>query len=127
MLSDSAGLISMLQAISPGDPDLLRVIDLALKSLDTLESNIRVQCDSEDMAQILRSKDRSEGNALVLWGKVIVTLWRVVMGFDTKPTSWDGLTLRLVIWRCITGDKGTLEGEWARQEAIRNLRSADDE
>lgn len=117
----------MLQAISPGDPDLLRVIDLALKSLDTLESNIRVQCDSEDMAQILRSKDRSEGNALVLWGKVIVTLWRVVMGFDTKPTSWDGLTLRLVIWRCITGDKGTLEGEWARQEAIRNLRSADDE
>ena len=127
MLSDSAGLISMLQAISPGDPDLLRVIDLALKSLDTLESNIRVQCDSEDMAQILRSKDRSEGNPLVLWGKVIVTLWRVVMGFDTKPTSWDGLTLRLVIWRCIAGDKGTLEGEWARQEAIRNLRSTDDE
>lgn len=131
MLSDSVSLISRLQVLSPGDPDLLRMVDLALKSASVLESGLRIQdeipVDPEGPGPELRSKHPLRDPSLVLWGEIIVTLWRVVMGFDMKPTSWDGLTLRLLIWRCITGERGAAEGEWARREAIRNLRSTDDE
>lgn len=124
-------LISRLQAVSPGDPDLLRVVDLVLKSVNVLESDLRIQdrtqVDSEELRRDLRSEHSSGDTSLVLWGKVIVTLWRVVMGFDVRPPSWDGLTLRLLIWRCIAGEGDAPEGEWARQEAVRNLRSTNDE
>lgn len=126
VLCESADLISRLEAVSPGDSDLLRVVGLALKSLDVLESNLRVRDDSDDPRPNLRSEESPEGDPLILWGKVVVTLWQVVMGFSTKPTSWDRLTTRLVIWRCIAGETEVLEGEWARKEAVRNLRSRDD-
>jgi len=130
VLSDCVSLISRLQVVSPGDPDLLRVVDLALESTYALESDLGIQgatpVGSEDSGPALRSKHSSEDASLVLWGKVVVTLWRVVMGFDAKPASWDGLTIRLLIWRCIAGEKGTAEGEWARRGAVRNLGSTDD-
>lgn len=127
VLDSLVGIISKLQVVSPGDPDLLRVVDLALKSLNVLENNLRIQCDPEDLRPNLRPGGFSGENPLALWGKVVVTLWQVVMGFSTKPTSWDGLTPRLVVWRSIAGERGALEAEWARREAIRNLRSRDDE
>jgi hypothetical protein len=120
VLSDSAALVSRLQAVSPGDADLLRVVDLALESLNVMERSLRIQGfqgDLDDLGRNLRSEKALERNSLVLWGEVVVTLWRVVMGFSTKPTSWDGLTLRLVIWRCIAGERGAPEGEWARRQA----------
>jgi len=130
VLSDCVNLISGLQVVSPGDPDLLRVVDLALKSANALESGLGIQdgtpVDSEDLGPALRSKHSSGDASLVLWGKVVVTLWRVVMGFNVKPTSWDGLTIRLLIWRCVAGERGTAEGEWARREAVRNLGSTND-
>ena len=130
VICDCVDLISRLQAVSPGDPDLPRVVDLALKSVNTLESSLRIQdgtqIDSKDLGTDFHSK-RSGDTSLALWGKVVVTLWRVVMGFDIKPSSWDRLTLRLLIWRSIAGEKGATEGEWARQEVVRNLRSKDDE
>lgn len=126
MLGDSVSLISRLQAISPGDPDLLRVVDLALESVKVLENSLRIQggsnIDSEDLGPDLCPKDAS----LALWGKVIVTLWRVVMRLSTKPLSWDALALRLLIWRCISGERGGGEAEWTRREVVRNLRSTDE-
>lgn len=108
---------------------MLRVIDLALESISVLENGLRIQDGShvelENLGPDLCPK-HSAGASLVLWGNVIVTLWRVVMGFSTKPPSWDALTLRLLIWRCIAGERGGVEGEWARREAVRNLRSTDD-
>lgn len=131
VLGDSVSLISRLQAISPGDLDLLRAVDLALKSVHVLEIGLRIQdgahVDSKDLETNLRSQPSLEGASMVLWGKAIVTLWRVVMGFDTKPLSWDGLTLRVIVWRCIAGERDVAEGEWARREAIRNLRLASDQ
>lgn len=131
VLSNSVGLICRLQAVSPGDPDLLRVVGLALRSVNVLERSLRIQhgnhTDSENMEPDLRLEHSSESASLVLWGKVIVALWRVVMGFDTKPSSWDGLTLRLLVWRCIAGETGAAEGEWARQEVVCSLRSIDGE
>lgn len=131
VLGDSVSLISRLQAISPGDPDLLRVVDIALKSVNVLESGLRIQdgtcMDLKDLGPGLRSEYPSGDTSLVLWGKVIVTLWRVVMGFDSKPLSWDKLTLRLLIWRCIAGEGDVAEGEWARREVARNMRSTNDE
>jgi len=130
VICDCVCLISRLQVVSPGDPDLSRVIDLALKSVNVLESSLRIQdgaqVDSKDLETDLHSK-RSGDTSLVLWGKVIVTLWRTAMGFNIKPSSWDRLTLRLLIWRSIAGEEGATEGEWARQEVIRNLRSKDEE
>lgn len=117
------GLIARLQVIYPGDPDLLRVVDIAFKSLKASESTAWIQDDSEVLGGDLRSGNLSEGNPLILWGKAIVRLWQVVMGFDTKPASWDGLTLRLMIWRCIAGDRVVPEGEWSRREVVGNMRS----
>lgn len=131
VLGDSVGLIYRLQVVSPGDPALLRVVDLALKSANVLESSLQIQDetrgDSEDLGPDLRFGHPPKGASLALWGKVIVTLWRVVMGFNTKPLSWDGLTLRLLVWRCIVGERGAAEGEWVRREAVSNLRSTDGE
>lgn len=126
VLCELVNLISRLEAVSPGDPDLLRVVGLALKSLDALESSLQIRSDSDDSRPNLRSEESSERNPLFLWGKAVVTLWQVVMEFSTKPASWDRLTTRLVIWRCIAGEREALEGEWARKEAVRNLRSKDE-
>jgi len=127
VLGDSVGLVSKLQMVSPGDPDLLRAVNLAIKSLNVLENRLRVHdgvhVGSEDVRLDLRSKPTFRGASLVLWGKVVVTLWQVVMGYDTKSPSWDELTPRLLVWRCIVGEKVTPEGEWARRGVIRNLRS----
>ena len=130
MLSDSVDLIHRLQVLAPGDPDLLRVVDLALRSVNTLENSIQIRdgiCTGpEDQVSDLRFKHPSGDDSLALWGKIIVTLWRVVMGFDTKPSSWDGLTLRMLVWRCIVGERGATEGEWVRREVVCSLRSTDD-
>jgi nucleolar pre-ribosomal-associated protein 1 len=127
VLDKSADLISRLQAVSPGDLSLLRVVDLALKCLSVLEQSLQIQGDSERSDPNSSSENTSRGDLLGLWGNVVVKLWRVVMGFGTKPTSWDKLTPRLVVWRCISGERGAPEGEWARQEVVRNLRSTHDE
>lgn len=116
-------LISRLQVVSPGDPDLLRVVNIALKSLKVLENDLWIPDDSEVFGADLPFENSPEENPLILWGKVVVRLWQVVMGYGTKPTTWDGLTLRLVIWRSIAGERATPEGEWARREAVNNIGS----
>lgn len=123
LFSDLVGLISTLQVISPGDPDLLRVVDIAFKFLKELEGDIWIQDHSEVLGAKLRSENSLEGNPIVTWGKAVTGLWQVVMGFGTKSTSWDGLTLRLMIWRCIAGERITPEGEWVRREVVGNMRS----
>lgn len=113
--------------VSPGDLDLLRVVDLALRSVNELESSLQIQDGIHGgSGPDLRPEDSSGDAPLVLWGKIIVTLWRVVMGFDTKPSSWDKLTLRLLVWRCIVGEGNATEGEWARRETVCSLRSTYD-
>jgi len=130
VLSNSVDLLHRLQVLAPGDPDLLRVVGLALRSVNMLENSLQIRdgirTGSEDLVPDLRFKHPSGDDPLALWGKMIVTLWRVVMGFNTKPSCWDGLTLRLLVWRCIVGERGTTEGEWARREAVCSLRSTDD-
>ena len=130
VLSDSVDLIHRLQVLAPGDPDLLRVVDLALRSVKTLENSLQIRdgirTGPEDLGPDLRFRHPSGDDSLALWGKMVVTLWRVVMGFDTKPSSWDGLALRLLVWRCIIGERGATEGEWTRREVVCSLRSTDD-
>ena len=123
LLSDSVGLIYRLQVVSPEDPDLLRVIDIALKCLKVLESDLRIQSDPGVLGAHLRPENSSGDDPLLLWGKVIVRLWQVVMGFGTKPASWDGLTLRLMVWRCVAGERLAPEGEWTRREVVDNMRT----
>lgn len=129
MLSDSVDLLHRLQVLTPGDPDLLRAVDLALRSVNTLENSFqirdRTRTGPEDLGPDFLFKHPSEDDSLALWGKIVVTLWRVVTGFNTKPSSWDGLTLRLLVWRCVVGERGATEGEWARREAVCSLRSTD--
>lgn len=128
VLGETVGVIGRLQAISPGDSDLLRVIDLAVKSVKVLESGLVIGDGiGVGLGPALRSERSLGDTSLVLWGGVIMTLWRVVMGFDAKSPAWDGLALRLLVWRCVAGEKEGAEGEWARREALRNLRSVMDD
>lgn len=55
------------------------------------------------------------------WGESVEMLWRVGMTFDDKPSTWDALSNRLLIWRSVAGMECTV-GEWARKEVIHNLR-----
>lgn len=130
VLSDSADLLHRLQVLAPGDPDLLRVVDLALRSVNTLENSLQIRDGTrtgpEDLVPDFRFEHPSGDESLALWGKIIVKLWRVVMGFNMKPSFWDRLTLRLLVWRCIVGERGATEGEWARRESVCSLRSTDD-
>lgn len=121
LLNDIVGLISRLQVVFPGDPDLLKVVDIALKSLKVLENVLWIQDGSGVLGANLCCENSSGGNPLVLWGGIVVRLWQVVMGFDAKPAAWDGLTLRLVIWRCVAGERVAPEGEWARREVVGNM------
>lgn len=69
---------------------------------------------------------------IVIWGRVVEALWRVCMtverGSPAVGSAWNGLTSRLLVWNAMERNvKGGREpeavGEWARREALRNLRS----
>jgi nucleolar pre-ribosomal-associated protein 1 len=58
---------------------------------------------------------------LQLWGESVEMLWRTVMGFQEKHPAWETLTCRLLVWRSIVGEEGSVVGEWARREVVQNL------
>lgn len=62
-------------------------------------------------------------SSLWIWGHCIEMLWEVVMltadGPSLMASSWEALTPRLLIWNGLVG--GSISGEWARRETIREL------
>ncbi|KAJ7095895.1 ribosome 60S biogenesis N-terminal-domain-containing protein [Mycena belliarum] len=57
------------------------------------------------------------------WGKSVEYLWQASMTLSDKPSVWDALTLRLLIWRSAVGEEGTAAGEWARKLTLQSLRT----
>lgn len=56
-----------------------------------------------------------------MWGYAVEALWRMTMTFETKTSTWDALTCRLLLWRAIVGEDASAIGEWARREVVRIL------
>lgn len=63
----------------------------------------------------------NDDNRLQMWGSAVEALWRVTMTLDNKPSAWDALTARLLIWRAIVGTEGSTLGEWARKQVVHNM------
>ncbi|KAI0254170.1 ribosome 60S biogenesis N-terminal-domain-containing protein [Lactifluus subvellereus] len=58
----------------------------------------------------------------VLWGEVVVNLWRASMTSGRSREAWDELTPRMLIWnQLVDGDDRV--SEWARREVVRNVTS----
>ncbi|KAJ6559224.1 ribosome 60S biogenesis N-terminal-domain-containing protein [Mycena vulgaris] len=64
-----------------------------------------------------------EYDPLLTWGKSVEYLWQASMTLSDRPSVWDSLTSRLLIWRSVVGEEGTAVGEWARKVTLQNLRT----
>lgn len=119
----------------PGTPvfdELERVLDNALTCLAIMEAKIDMpstpQQDVYDGNSTLpphtacRLHDTQEQNdPFSTWGKSLEMLWQVAMNFDTKPRSWDALTIRVLTWRRIVGADISSTGEWARISVLQSI------
>jgi len=54
-----------------------------------------------------------------VWGHAVEAMWRIMMTIETKTSTWDALTCRLLLWRAIVGEDASGIGEWARTEVVR--------
>lgn len=55
------------------------------------------------------------------WGACVEALWRAAMSLEEKCEEWGALTARLLLWRTLVGEEGSMVGEWARREVVQNL------
>ena len=130
-ISPTALKLSSLPGV-PAFNELGKLLDNALACLAVSEAKINIPLtpseDVQDMHFMLpphsasRLHDIQEKNdTLSTWGRSIEMLWRVAMSFDTKPRSWDALTVRILTWRRIVGSDQTNAGEWARVSVLQNI------
>ncbi|KAF8208911.1 ribosome 60S biogenesis N-terminal-domain-containing protein [Mycena galopus ATCC 62051] len=59
------------------------------------------------------------------WGKSVEYLWQASMTLSDRPSVWDTLTSRLLVWRSVVGEQGSAVGEWARILTVQNLRTGE--
>ena len=119
----------------PGAPafnELEKLLDNALACLAVLEAKINIPSTTPEDVQDMnftvpphsasRLHDIQEKtDALSGWGRSVEMLWQVAMSFETKPRSWDALTVRILTWRHIIGSDQSSVGEWARVSVLQNI------
>lgn len=55
----------------------------------------------------------------IVWGEVVVSLWRASMTLGSSGKAWDELTPRILIWNLLVDGEDQV-AEWARKEVVRN-------
>ena len=55
----------------------------------------------------------------IVWGEVVVSLWRASMTLGSSGKAWDELTPRILIWNLLVDGEDEV-AEWARKEVVRN-------
>lgn len=63
-----------------------------------------------------------EGHATdshIIWGEVVVSLWRASMTSGSSGKAWDELTPRILVWNVLVDGEDQV-AEWARKEVVQN-------
>ena len=55
----------------------------------------------------------------IVWGEVVVSLWRASMTSGSSGRAWDELTPRILIWNLLVDGEDQV-AKWARNEVVRN-------
>jgi nucleolar pre-ribosomal-associated protein 1 len=115
---------------SPTIPNLNVLLSQCLISLHHLEKDVvlptfpfspRLSFQSRHTSYSSREGSTSESHAL-LWGEIVVNLWRASMTSRSSREAWDELTPRVLVWNQLIGGDDQV-GEWARREVVRNVTS----
>lgn len=64
-------------------------------------------------------RDVHTSDSLVVWGEVVVSLWRASMTLGSSGRVWDELTPRILIWDLLVDGEDQV-AEWVRKEVVRN-------
>jgi nucleolar pre-ribosomal-associated protein 1 len=118
----------------PPIPHLSLLVEQLLGSLKRFEKEMRLPLSYHNghaaQSQTLRLHGAlglleapSSHDPVQIWGEGVEALWRITTTFERKISAWDALTCRLLLWRSVVGEDGSVVGEWARKEVIRNLRT----
>ncbi|KAF9531008.1 ribosome 60S biogenesis N-terminal-domain-containing protein [Crepidotus variabilis] len=123
-----------------GEDHLEPVLKLALACLETLEKELRhpapsTYAEESEIYSVfqkpphrsirLRHRITPESNSisLMIWKRIVETLWTSVMLLDKKSSIWDALGSRLILINNWTMESTTSQkmSEWVRRELIRTL------
>ena len=64
-------------------------------------------------------RDVHTSDSHIVWGEVVVSLWRASMTLGSSGRAWDELTPRILIWNLLVDGEDQV-AEWARREVVRN-------
>ncbi|PFH47812.1 hypothetical protein AMATHDRAFT_6373 [Amanita thiersii Skay4041] len=118
---DSSNLSNLLNKMLQILTKMEQGIDFPTKNLSI---QTRMECPPFTLPPYTAGKlhEAQELNSLLhVWGCSIELLWQAAMNLASKPTSWDGLTIRLLLWRSIVGAEQSTIGEWARTCVLENI------
>ncbi len=99
--------------------------DVPIPTSGAITPSFRLHGDDKSSVTLHHSTDLFDAPpspSIETWGGCVEALWRVSMSWPERTQPWDAFTSRLLVWRSIAGAEGSLIGEWARREAVENLR-----
>jgi nucleolar pre-ribosomal-associated protein 1 len=68
-------------------------------------------------------RDLHTPDSHIVWGEVVVSLWRASMTLENSGNAWDELTPRILLWNLLVDGEDQV-AEWARKEVVRNTTRA---
>ncbi|RDX51579.1 hypothetical protein OH76DRAFT_1554958 [Lentinus brumalis] len=99
--------------------------DVLIPTSGAITPSFRLHGDDKSSVTLHHSTDLFDAPpspSIETWGGCVEALWRVSMSWPERTQPWDAFTSRLLVWRSIAGAEGSPIGEWARREAVENLR-----
>ncbi|KAJ7675860.1 ribosome 60S biogenesis N-terminal-domain-containing protein [Mycena polygramma] len=132
----AAPVILRLSALPGPSPHALsELLDYSLNGVELLETHLDIshsQTTGLRNAQLLGVPPHSgeelqvvgDYDPLLAWGRSVEYLWQASMTLSERPSVWDALTSRLLVWRSVAGEEGSVVGEWARTATVQNIRTA---
>jgi nucleolar pre-ribosomal-associated protein 1 len=115
----------------PTVPTLDVLLSQCLVSLRHMEKDIALPTlplwprlsSSQSRHTSYSSREGSSGeNHALLWGEVVVNLWRASMTSESSREGWDELTPRILVWNELVAGED-LVAEWAQREVVPNATS----
>ncbi|KAI0301899.1 transcriptional repressor TCF25-domain-containing protein [Multifurca ochricompacta] len=111
----------------PAVPTLDVLLSQCLVNLRHLEKEVTLPALPFSPRTPAQSRHTSYGpceggtaGAHVIWGEVVVGLWRASMTSGSSRNAWDELTPRILIWNVLVDGEDRV-AEWARREVVRNM------
>ncbi|KAJ6512246.1 ribosome 60S biogenesis N-terminal-domain-containing protein [Mycena vitilis] len=133
-ISAAPVILRLSALLGPSPHALSELLDCTLNGVELLETHLdipRSQVTGLRSAQLLGVPPHSgeelqvvgDYDPLLAWGRSVEYLWQASMTLSERPSVWDALTSRLLVWRSVAGEEGSVVGEWARTATVQNIRT----